>query len=140
LIKKENWLEELNAFLARQSDKEFNYGNQDCCIFTARAVHAMTGEDVIEFLGLHTNYKSRADAFKMLKDSKYKTLLSALKKAFGQSIHPSSAQRGDLVYIKKTRAVGICAGEYSYFVAAKPAKGLTTKPTNAVDLAFKVGR
>src|ERR1035437_902140 len=59
--RKEGWEAALSDYLLRAAVMPFSYGRQDCGLFVAGAIEAMTGLDVIPLL--RGRYSGRREAF-----------------------------------------------------------------------------
>jgi len=134
-MRKENWFEELSAYLDRVRDKPFKWGEHDCCIFTGACVEAMTG---VDYLAPYLGYKTKTGAKKALKGI---TLLKTLTKLFGKPVPVACAHRGDIMYIVTDDGpcIGICLGETAVFVGREGSnEGLVTLPRADCSRAFRV--
>lgn len=74
-----------------------------CTTFAGDWVLRVTGQDPIA--EYRAKYSTEAEARALLAELDG-TLLDALKKRFGEPVHPSKAQRGDIAYFND--ACGIC--------------------------------
>lgn len=102
----EGWPRRLNEYIASLNPPAngVEYGRLDCCTFVADWVLILTGEDpMAEYRG---RYATEAEAFALLTEIDG-TLYRALRKRFGNPVHPLKAQRGDIAYRKDDQAVGI---------------------------------
>ena len=122
----ENWEHKLNEYIEANKDKAFKYGTWDCCIFTAGAVHAITGINHIKGF----KYKSKKVAEKILEANG--GIVTILDEKFKQ-IPSSLAKRGDLVLYNQ--AVGICIGARGLFLNPE---GYSTVSMNDIVLAWGV--
>lgn len=105
------WLtHELDAFLRDHMAKPFVWGSNDCCLFAANAIQAMTGEDIAD--DFRDKYDSQASAFALIKsvtggDSVIDAIAHCATKhrltewlsADGKPL-PLMARRGDLVAVR----------------------------------------
>lgn len=117
-----DWEERLHAFLDGCSVAVFGYGHHrdpaqlDCCMFSAGAVIALTGEDpASEFRG---RYRSMAGASRALRTHGAGTLERTLDAKFEERA-AAFARRGDLVMVDQ--AVGVCIGADALFVGEEDA-------------------
>lgn len=104
----ENWEHILNEFIDANKNNKFKYGTWDCCIFTAGAVRAITGENYLKPF----KYKSKKKAFELIE--KAGGIIKILSDRFEERQTPYLSQRGDIVYYKQ--AIGICLGAKAIFV------------------------
>lgn len=94
----------LHAFLLERVHQPFEWGKNDCALFAADAVLAMTGTDIAaEFRGKYTD---EASAFALIKTVTGGTTVAdaavycAKQHALPEWDAPRRAQRGDLVVIE----------------------------------------
>src|SRR5579875_1052465 len=66
LKRTQHWVtRELDAYLRDTASKPFAWGSNDCCLFAANAIEAMTGVDIADdFRGKYTD---EASAFALIK-------------------------------------------------------------------------
>lgn len=111
MIRKTTWEEELSDYIASKRDEPFQYGVNDCCMFAAGAVEAMTGENPMEeFVG---SYKTIAGSVRALKTIGEGTLEATIDGKFDE-VEIGRAQRGDLAFFDGS--VGVVLGGFAYFV------------------------
>jgi hypothetical protein len=109
----ESWPSALSDYLLRAERVRFRYGSQDCGLFVAGAIRAMTGVDVASTLRGYTN---REEAFKRIAalcgTPTMEAVASHLAEQYGVPEVPVlSAQRGDAVLLRSGRrsSLGIVA-------------------------------
>lgn len=108
------WEARLNTYLAERRAMPFAYGSNDCALFAAGAVEAMTGQDpAASFRGA---YRSVAGSVRALREIGAGTLEATLDTLF-PSIAAGFVRRGDLVW--NGEAVGICIGAVALFVGSE---------------------
>ena len=131
-----DWEERLAEYLASCVGAVFRWGDEDCALFSARAVEAMTGEHPAKaYVGRYSSQTTARDA---LRDNGDKTLLGALRNRFEQ-VSVGTAQRGDLAW--NGQAVGVIVGDAALFIGeADGAPGLVRVPRAMWKRAFAVGR
>lgn len=102
-----NWVEKMWQVIDDHVEKKFNYGEMDCCIFSARVVDAMCGTEHEKLLCQNYSDESTARAY----IEKYDGLENAVSEYIGQS-KVGRAQRGDVVMFKGANGdtLGICVG------------------------------
>lgn len=105
------WESRLASYLADRAGEPFAYGVNDCALFAAGAVEAITGIDPIpHFRGA---YDSAAGSIRALKKLGAGTLDATIDTLF--SSRPIGfLRRGDLVW--NGESVGVCVGDVALFV------------------------
>ena len=107
-----NWEAALSDYIATKRHEPFEYGLNDCCLFAAGAVEAITGEDPMsEFRG---KYDSLKTSIKAIKEIGAGTLEATMDGKFPE-VTISHAQRGDLAFFDDS--VGVVMGGFAYFVS-----------------------
>jgi len=90
-----NWESALAAYLISKKNEPFEYGLNDCCLFAAGAVEAITGENPIpEFIGAYDSLKTSIKALKTIGAG---TLENTMDAKFTE-IQIGYAQTGDLAF------------------------------------------
>lgn len=107
----EDWPTRLDRFLLARKSEPFVWGKNDCCLFAADAILAMTGEDfAVRFRGKYDDLKG---AVKILHElGKSPDSISELPVDFGlEEVPIAYAQRGDVVLIDEQfgESLGIVA-------------------------------
>jgi hypothetical protein len=109
----ESWPSELSDYLLRAERIRFRYGSQDCGLFVAGAIRAMTGVDVASTLRGYTN---RAEAFKRIGTLCGTPTMEAVARHLAAlygvpEVPVLCAQRGDVVLLRSGRrsSLGIVA-------------------------------
>lgn len=126
------WEAALSEYIDSKRDAPFEYGVNDCCMFAAGAVLAMTGEDPMsEFRG---KYRSLAGAVRALKEIGQGDLEATIDAKF-PVVPVGVAQRGDLAYFDNS--IGVIMGGWAWFVSDD---GLERVPRSMWDKAWSVGR
>lgn len=129
------WEQRLADYLAVRAVRKFRWAHNDCCLFAADAVVAITGVDPAR--ELRTQYRSRADAQALL-DARG-GLEAVATAALGEPLPtPLCAQRGDVVLVVDgdRSALGICIGAH---VAGPGMHGMATVPLANGVCAWRVG-
>lgn len=107
-MKTEGWESRLADYFDKMHDKPFKRGVHDCALFAGNCIDIMTGRDTTsEF---RQPYKTRKEAFQMLKEMGYDDLAAIANKKLGDPLpSPAYAQRGDCVLIESDdqQALGI---------------------------------
>lgn len=106
------WEDALYDYMDMKRHEPFEYGVNDCCMFAAGAVEAITGEDPIpEFRG---KYDSLKTSLQVIKDIGAGTLEATMDGKFPE-VEIGHAQRGDLAFFDGS--VGVVMGGFAYFVS-----------------------
>lgn len=126
------WEDALVNYIIIKRDEPFEYGVNDCCLFAAGAVEAITGEDPMsEFRG---KYDSLKGSIKAIKDIGAGTLEATLDGKFPE-VSIGYAQRGDLAFFDDS--IGVVMGGFAYFVSDD---GLERIPREMWNKCWSVGR
>jgi len=126
------WEEALADYIAIKRHEPFEYGVNDCCLFAAGAVEAITGEDPMpEFRG---KYDSLKTSLQVIKEIGAGTLETTMDTKFLE-IEIGHAQRGDLAFFDDS--VGVVMGSFAYFVSDD---GLERVNRSLWDKCWGVGR
>jgi len=112
-MRKAGWEVILNNHIKLAFEKPFKWGEHDCALWMGKVVRDISGIDTVsQFEGL---YSTKTKAYELLKP--YGGILGLLDN------HPDlipvdvkMAQRGDIVYEAKSKAVGICVGAKCAFI------------------------
>jgi hypothetical protein len=105
-----DWEVRLAEYLEPLRDQPFQWGVNDCAIFAAGAVKAMTGTDPMRGL---RGYRSDAAAERTLRERGQGTLIRTLNAMF-ERVPVGMAHRGDLVLVEG--ALGIAMGDVAFQV------------------------
>lgn len=98
----QDWPTRLSEFLMTRGETPFEYGANDCCLFVADAVLAMTGVDfaAADFRG---RYKTEAGAYKALKKFGGGGIAGMMEEFCRcgdfEEVAPAYAGRGDVVLV-----------------------------------------
>ena len=126
------WEDALSNYIAVKRSEPFEYGVNDCCLFAAGAVEAITGQDpMAEFRG---EYDSLKTSLKVIKDIGAGTLEATLDGKFPE-VSIGYAQRGDLAFFDDS--IGVVMGSFAYFVSDD---GLERIPRDMWNKCWSVGR
>jgi hypothetical protein len=126
------WEEALVNYIATKRHEPFEYGVNDCCLFAAGAVEAITTEDPMpEFRG---KYDSIKGSLKAIKDIGAGTLEATMDGKFPE-VAIGHAQRGDLAFFDDS--IGVVMGSFAYFVSDD---GLERVNRSLWDKCWGVGR
>ena len=132
LIRHSTWEESLSNYLASKLHEPFAYGSNDCCMFAAGAVEAMTGIDpMAEF---HGHYADLRSSIKALKEIGAGDLEATIDGKFPE-VAIGYAQRGDLAFFDGS--LGVVGGSFAWFASDD---GLERVPRSMWDKTWSVGR
>lgn len=129
-----DWRPRLTAYLAEIAPAEFRYGCQDCALFAAGAVRAMTGHDPAA--GFRGSYTDLETGLERLRRAGFRDHVAIVGTLFARC-PPALAQVGDIACIKtpEGRALGIFVGET---IACLNEAGLAHVQRTAADAAWTV--
>ena len=115
LLRKTEWLKNLNETIDQSKEKSFVWGEWDCALWAAESVKSITDIDFAkDFRGKYQDKESAALVLRKLGSG---SLYNILRRYFGNPCHPAKAWRGDIAYYKKS--LGICYGNYALFVGSE---------------------
>lgn len=126
------WEQALSEYIASKRDAPFEYGVNDCCMFAAGAVLAMTGIDAME--EYRGKYKSQASSIRALKEIGGGNLESIIDSKF-PVIEIGLAHRGDIAFFDNS--LGIVMENFAWFASDD---GLERVPRSMWDKVWSVGR
>lgn len=111
-----DWEKRLREFIESRRHTSYALGSNDCCLFVADAIHAMTGEDLAADLRGYTDGETAQEII----DS-HGGMINLVSTFLGDPQGPLVARRGDVVCVKTAagEAVGICVGNHGAFVSAE---------------------
>lgn len=103
------WSAALDAFIRSRLPMPFSWGHNDCCLFAADAVQAMTGQDLAA--AERGTYATASEALELVQRLGG---LQAIADRAGQRVPPLTAQRGDigLVSVNGRDLLAVCLGPY----------------------------
>ena len=103
------WLKALRDEIEVAEGQEFEWGRQDCCLFAARCVDAMTGSSLAG--QLQSEYTDKTSALRYL--AKQGGIAPAVTQLLGQPIRWVNTHRGDVCLMPTADGIGslgICIG------------------------------
>ncbi len=134
--KKADWQKHFNDFIEKNKNKEFVWGEWDCCLFADACIKKMTGESLIPKSLVWRNEK---EALQTIKDYGKNLLESVSKACKGKklkTIKKAFVTTGDLVVFKEeTQLVGISDG---FKILAPSKDGLITKSHDLILKAWRI--
>lgn len=133
-MKKNNWPLLLAQFIESRRTTPFEWGKNDCCLFVADALEAITGTDFAD--DYRGTYTTEIGAYRALKKHADGTIASAWSRYFDE-IPPASMGRGDvaLVEVDNEPACALCFGAKLWIVSKQ---GLITLPRAEAKMAWRV--
>lgn len=108
--RRDDWASRLISVIDAADNKPFAWGKQDCALFAADCVQAMTGEDfAAPFRG---RYDTALGSVRALKMMGYASLEEYVIAVLGEPINANTAGRGDVVMVDtpEGKALGVVAG------------------------------
>lgn len=92
-----DWDKRLAHFLAANRTRPFRWGEWDCCLFAADAVHAITGHDYAA--AYRGKYSTELGAVRALKRYGQGSLAATMDALLGNRVAACTAMRGDVVAV-----------------------------------------
>lgn len=144
-IRIENWHQNLTALINERKEQPFAWGTNDCSLWAADCIVAVTGVDFA--LNARGTYDTAIGAYKCIQ-SVYEVdnVKQIFEKLFGETVPQFYARQGDIVYQDSNyegfnAAVGVCNGEFSFFLhdPEDEEQGLFKIPTLSLDGCFRIG-
>jgi hypothetical protein len=135
LRKRPDWRARLSAYIAATWAQPFGYGRQDCALFAAGAIEAMTGTDPAA--GFRGRYATRDEGMMLLFTEDGAMGPIDLARRILTAVPPAFAQAGDIAVVdaEEGRALGVVAGPHVYLAGVG---GLVTVPLAKARAAFRV--
>lgn len=129
-----DWQALLSAEIARALRRRFEWGVNDCALFAADAILAMTGEDPAE--GWRGRYTTARGARRILHRAGYGSQVAVAARLFAR-VPPASARVGDIAVLARPEGLtlGVVAGE---MIAAPGPDGLAFAPRGEALEAYLV--
>lgn len=129
-----DWEDRLASYIQTIADTPFEWGWNDCLMFVAGAIDAVTAKDPAdEHRG---QYRSRTGAIRYLKKLGFDSPEACLDALF-ERIPPAFARRGDLVLANE--CAGVCMGNIALFLGDETAAGFERLPIERWAAAWKIG-
>lgn len=131
--RRSDWKTRLTAYVVGVMQSPFKYGRNDCALFCAGAVKAMTGKD---YARGWRGYRSLTAGMKKLKAAGYTDHIDLAAEFFSE-VPVSFAQPGDLAVVPgdEDRALGVVQGEMIYVLTPE---GVGLVPLLSAERAFRV--
>jgi hypothetical protein len=128
-----DWQVRFESFIASRNAKPFTWGTNDCAIFAADCVHALTGCDVA--LPAFRKHATERQAARVLK--RHGGVLGIATAALGQPVPATTASVGDVVLAKAggRDMLAICNGDTC--IAPGP-RGLAVLPMAQASLCWRL--
>jgi hypothetical protein len=128
-----DWQLRLEAFERERAEVPFAWGSNDCALFAADAVQAITGVHLCPDLRGHRNVREGGRAIAALGGAR-----AIACKALGHPLPPAFARVGDVVVVQagKREALAVCNGQ----TAIAPGEhGMVAIPMAQALSAWRVG-
>jgi len=108
----DNWVLRYAEFMSERQSAPFVWGSNDCCLFAADCVQAITGTDLAA--AWRGQYSSALQAARFLEEGG--GLEAVATQALGTPVLPSYASVGDVVLFENAGRLllGICNGELAF--------------------------
>lgn len=135
-MRRKDWPERLMATLDSLRGQPFAWGRNDCCLFAAACIQAVTGLDVAG--SYRGRYASEEEAL-ALTGGDVQAFVARMAQQHGfAEISPARAMRGDVCLAEMP--AGLCVGiVLGPRVAAQGKAGLVFLPRGCVRRAWRVG-
>lgn len=133
IMRHHDWQIRFEAYIAQRRAAPFAWGVNDCAVFAADCVLAITGQDPAPpALRLH---KTQKQALRALE--RHGGLNGIATAALGQPVSAQQATVGDVVLVKvgKRDALAICNGQTAF---GPSARGLVAVGMDTATLAWRV--
>jgi hypothetical protein len=135
-----DWPERLGAFLAWRRGVPFAWGSNDCALFVADTVEAMTGEDPAAGLrGYDSEFGAQRTMMEFCGGGIEAVMAEIAEIADLSQVPPAFARRGDVVLVEcavNGHALGLIGmdGQVCYLAPA----GMQTAPASAAQRAWRI--
>lgn len=131
MVKRHNWASAMFGVMTDHQGRSFEWGVNDCCLFVARTIDAMTGGDVEARISVV--YRDERSAFALM--AKHGGLFETATHFLGEPTE-ERAVRGDAVGFDggEGQALGICIGST---IVAMGKAGLMSLPRSAILKVWK---
>lgn len=110
LVRQGGWPEHLATFLDARVDTPFAWGSNDCCLFAADAVLALTGTDIAaDVRGTYSSAKSATTT-----STAFRGLAQLAADRLGPEVPSTFAKRGDVLLVKGEDGkefLAVCVGD-----------------------------
>src|SRR5690606_33693205 len=128
-----DWQVRFEAFLKGRRCAPFAWGSNDCALFAADAVEAITGEHLCPQLRGHRDVRQ---ALRVL--AREGGVRGIASQALGEPIRPTLARVGDVVVVPagKREALAVCNGQTALTVGPH---GSVAVPMRGARCAWRVG-
>jgi hypothetical protein len=130
----QDWQLRFEAFIAQRTAKPFAWGSNDCAIFAADCVHALTGIDVA--LPAYRQHTTERQAARLLK--RHGGVAGIATAALGLPMPSSRAGVGDVVLTQSAGRdmLAVCNGDTCM---APSAAGLVFIPMASTSVCWRLG-
>lgn len=124
MVRYENWPQRLSAYLSFMRNEPFEWGKNDCVLYSMKGVEALTGINVYQ---QYIGYTDEAGAQKIIEDNS--TIEQLVSKHLGES-HRNfmKARRGDVVLVKSPELTCGIVDDSGEYIAVITKKGYMRLP------------
>lgn len=125
----DDWPKRLSAYLRERQTMPFEWGKNDCMMFAAKAVYALTGHD---YFTEYSDYDDEDKAAELLK--KHRGVAGIIIACLGQGTDKIlTAKRGDVVLVKMPEFTAGIVDDTGARIALISKDGLVRRPlTSAI--------
>lgn len=135
MLRLPDWYSRLYQLISEKEGEKFKIGQNDCTLFAADIVLALTGEDLAaKYRG---EYKTLKEGKALLEADGYSSNVDYLEKNFSE-VHIAFSNAGDLGLVKVGGGHAIVAIMGGFAVGVSK-NGLTRYPLSEVSKVFKIG-
>ena len=127
-----DWRLRFDALITDRLRAPFAWGSNDCVLFAADNVLAITGVDLADGFRAHTNARGAAKALR-----RHGGLAALVERALGPSCHATAATQGDVVMVLMGAGMGDGVGDgmgeaSDTGFATRSALGVCLNPQSAI--------
>lgn len=126
-----NWRSRLHAVISEKENAEFKYGKNDCCLFGADIILALTDNDLAaDYRG---KYRTLSGGTRLIRKDGFKTHIDLIQKSFDE-IPVSLSREGDIGLVGP--AVVVLLGTFAVGLGEN---GIVRFQIEEVQKAFSIG-
>ena len=132
-MRRPDWQEVLFRVCREWKNELFGYGTNDCCLFAARCVDAITGSDWVSELGAH--YWDKRSALSYISD--IGGIGAGATARLGPPVSRLNARRGDVCLVEADTgySLSVCVGDR---VIGPGIDGQYSRPLSDVICAWRI--
>jgi len=129
-----DWQLRLDALVTERLKVPFTWGNNDCALFAADAVLAMTGHDLASDMRDHRSARQALETIR-----RHGGLPAIVTSALGPSCAAGAARQGDVVALMEGKHVGLAICIDSEMAVGPSRRGLVMLPMAKALCSWRVG-